>query len=62
MAVKGKWKRREEDVVIVNIYSPHTDEKKEDMWMKLEHLVYSIKVANVLCGDFNEVRMIKDRL
>ncbi|XP_071699284.1 uncharacterized protein [Rutidosis leptorrhynchoides] len=61
LAIKGHWKGCEEECVIVNVYGPHNDEKKRDIWASLENIMEYEDVAWVLCGDFNEVRNIDER-
>ncbi|XP_071695516.1 uncharacterized protein [Rutidosis leptorrhynchoides] len=45
-----------EEIVVVNVYRPHTDEKKRKFWADLNALLQFNDVAWVLCGDYNEVR------
>ncbi|XP_071729226.1 uncharacterized protein [Rutidosis leptorrhynchoides] len=61
IAVKGKLFRKDSDVVIVNVYGPHRDDKKKKMWDSLDALLSLKYVAWVLCGDFNEVRRVEER-
>lgn len=61
IAIRGKWNGMSNDVVVVNIYGPHSDEQKKNMWDKLVQLISSVSAAWVLCGDFNEVRVQDDR-
>ncbi|XP_071707968.1 uncharacterized protein [Rutidosis leptorrhynchoides] len=61
IAIKGKWRGRDETSFIVNIYGPHDDSNKKKMWASLENFVGQNDGAWVLCGDFNEVRNESER-
>ncbi|XP_071695632.1 uncharacterized protein [Rutidosis leptorrhynchoides] len=61
IALKGKWKGKEVDVIITNIYGPHSDSNKQKMWSSLVIFVGSFDTDWVLCGDFNEVRDESER-
>ncbi|XP_071712590.1 uncharacterized protein [Rutidosis leptorrhynchoides] len=61
IAVKGKWKGRDDDTFIVNVYGPQDDANKMKMWASLENFVGAYDAAWVLCGDFNEVREQSER-
>ncbi|XP_071739795.1 uncharacterized protein [Rutidosis leptorrhynchoides] len=52
----GKWKGRDVDSFIVNVYGPHDDANKLTVWASLENFVGEHDVAWILGGDFNEVR------
>ncbi|XP_071728542.1 uncharacterized protein [Rutidosis leptorrhynchoides] len=62
LAIRGKWCGSGHESIIVNVYGPHNDIKKQVMWNSLDNLVISIDSAWVVCGDFNEVRNQSDRL
>ncbi|XP_071718200.1 uncharacterized protein [Rutidosis leptorrhynchoides] len=61
IAVKGKWRGRDEPLIIVNVYGPHDDANKQKLWASLKNFVGQYDVAWVLCGDFNEVREESER-
>ncbi|XP_071727035.1 uncharacterized protein [Rutidosis leptorrhynchoides] len=61
IAIKGKWKGRDDESIIVNVYGPHKDTNKVKMWASLEKFVGDYDVAWILCGDFNEVREQSER-
>ncbi|XP_071718070.1 uncharacterized protein [Rutidosis leptorrhynchoides] len=61
LAIKGRWKGKERDTIVTNVYGPHKDEGKRELWESLETLM-EYKDANwVLCEDFNEVRSPSER-
>ncbi|XP_071687147.1 uncharacterized protein [Rutidosis leptorrhynchoides] len=60
IAVKGRWKHAGSELIIVNVYGPHTDEAKKKMWCELTELMNYDDAMWVLCGDFNEVRHSDD--
>ncbi|XP_071741078.1 uncharacterized protein [Rutidosis leptorrhynchoides] len=62
LAIRGKWCGSGHESIIVNVYGPHSDVKKQEMWFALDSLLRSIDSAWVVCGDFNEVRNQSDRL
>ncbi|XP_071717947.1 uncharacterized protein [Rutidosis leptorrhynchoides] len=62
IAIKGRWKTRNCDYIIVNIYGPQDDASKIRMWDSLSALLGSIDSSWLLCGDFNEVREENERL
>ncbi|XP_071718360.1 uncharacterized protein [Rutidosis leptorrhynchoides] len=62
LAVKGKWMGRDKDTIITNIYGPHNGNDKKEMWESLEKLMEYKNAEWVLCGDFNEVRVVSKRL
>ncbi|XP_071714034.1 uncharacterized protein [Rutidosis leptorrhynchoides] len=61
MAIKGKWKGRGSESILVNVYGPHSDSNKQKLWPSLLNLVGAYDTEWVLCGDFNEVRDISER-
>ncbi|XP_071699421.1 uncharacterized protein [Rutidosis leptorrhynchoides] len=61
LAIRGYWKGKSEEMAFVNIYGPHTNNKKTIMWDNLDRLVKSCNMPWVLCGDFNEVRCEDER-
>ncbi|XP_071699611.1 uncharacterized protein [Rutidosis leptorrhynchoides] len=54
LAIKGRWKDNQKDTIITNVYGPHNDVEKKEMWVKLESLMEIKETEWVLCGDFNE--------
>lgn len=60
--IKGKLKSVEGDVLVVNIYRPHVEVTKKEVWDSLSRLTESIEAVWCLCGDFNEVRNQNERL
>ncbi|XP_071705465.1 uncharacterized protein [Rutidosis leptorrhynchoides] len=48
LTVKGKWKGRDKDAIVVNVYGPHVDSGKKEF--------------GIICGDFSEVRDQFERL
>ncbi|XP_071726763.1 uncharacterized protein [Rutidosis leptorrhynchoides] len=60
LAIKGNWKGHNCETIIVNVYGPHSDDKKKEMWTSLGLMEYG-DVAWVFCGDFNEVRSMDER-
>ncbi|XP_071727402.1 uncharacterized protein [Rutidosis leptorrhynchoides] len=62
VAIRGKWCGSRHETVVANVYGPHTDSKKWEMWNTLDNVLQNIDSAWVICGDFNEVREQSDRL
>ncbi|XP_071727355.1 uncharacterized protein [Rutidosis leptorrhynchoides] len=62
IAFRGTWLGSGVESAIVNIYGPHNDKCKIEMWGALDNLLSSVDSAWVLCGDFNEVRSHSERL
>ncbi|XP_071712791.1 uncharacterized protein [Rutidosis leptorrhynchoides] len=62
IAIKGKFVGYETDVVIVNVYGPHMDEKKRRFWTELDAFLRLNNISWVVGGDFNEVRHDDERL
>ncbi|XP_071727954.1 uncharacterized protein [Rutidosis leptorrhynchoides] len=62
LAVRGNWVGSGKESIIVNIYGPHNDAGKKEMWHSLDGLLDKIDSSWLLCGDFNEVRFHSDRL
>ncbi|XP_071729355.1 uncharacterized protein [Rutidosis leptorrhynchoides] len=61
LAIRGIWSRSGIESIIVNIYVPHNDREKIEMWDLLDKLINSIDSSWLLVGDFNEVRAPTDR-
>ncbi|XP_071727550.1 uncharacterized protein [Rutidosis leptorrhynchoides] len=61
IAIKGKLSNYDSEIIIVNVYGPHSDEKKKRFWDSLNDLMSFDNAAWVLCGDFNEVRYAHER-
>ncbi|XP_071714890.1 uncharacterized protein [Rutidosis leptorrhynchoides] len=61
-AIRGNWVGSGGESIIVNIYGPHNDIGKKEMWGFLDGLMMGVDSAWVLCGDFNEVRCQSERL
>ncbi|XP_071696403.1 uncharacterized protein [Rutidosis leptorrhynchoides] len=61
IAVKGKLVGHDTDIVVVNVYGPHKEDKKKCFWDSLSNLLMFDNVAWVLCGDFNEVWRCDER-
>ncbi|XP_071704363.1 uncharacterized protein [Rutidosis leptorrhynchoides] len=61
LAIKGKWKGSDRDTIVVNVYGPHIDSGKKDLWDGLEKLMLQNDAEWVICGDF-EVRDQSERL
>ncbi|XP_071694370.1 uncharacterized protein [Rutidosis leptorrhynchoides] len=61
-AVRCKWKGYDTDTIITNVYGPHNDEGKKELWDSLEILMSYKDAGWVICGDFNEVRIESERL
>ncbi|XP_071739669.1 uncharacterized protein [Rutidosis leptorrhynchoides] len=59
--IKGTLSNYDTEIVVVNVYGPHCDEKKKKLWTELNRLLQFDNVAWVLCGDFNEVRSSAER-
>ncbi|XP_071738724.1 uncharacterized protein [Rutidosis leptorrhynchoides] len=62
IAIRGNWLGSGHESVIVNIYGPHNDAGKKELWRALDILLNDIDSPCILCGDFNEVRFQSDRL
>ncbi|XP_071713388.1 uncharacterized protein [Rutidosis leptorrhynchoides] len=62
IAIRGVWYGSGKESLIVNVYGPHNDIDKKELWSSLDNLLYGHDSPVVLCGDFNEVRVISDRL
>ncbi|XP_071690158.1 uncharacterized protein [Rutidosis leptorrhynchoides] len=61
IAIKGKLTGYDTEIMVVNVYGPHSDNKKRHFWDSLDSLLRFNNVAWILCGDFNEVRHIDER-
>ncbi|XP_071693838.1 uncharacterized protein [Rutidosis leptorrhynchoides] len=61
IAIKGKLSNFDSEIIIVNVYGPHSDEKKKRFWDSLNGLMSFDNATWVLCGDFNEVRYAHER-
>ncbi|XP_071709031.1 uncharacterized protein [Rutidosis leptorrhynchoides] len=61
IAVKGKITSYDTEIVVVNVYGPHSDNKKKRFWDSLDSLLRLNNVAWVLCGEFNDVRHLDER-
>ncbi|XP_071740483.1 uncharacterized protein [Rutidosis leptorrhynchoides] len=61
IAVKGRWKGRDVESIIVNVYGPHKDTNKLKLWASLGNFVGNHDVVWFLGGDFNEVRDVSGR-
>ncbi|GJY73440.1 RNA-directed DNA polymerase, eukaryota [Tanacetum coccineum] len=59
--VRGKWLKRDIDLLIVAIYAPHDPRDKRMVWDYLSHVINQWKGSVVIMGDFNEVRFKSDR-
>ncbi|XP_071694379.1 uncharacterized protein [Rutidosis leptorrhynchoides] len=62
IAIRGHWVISGQESIIVNVYGPHDDARKKQMWGQLNSIMRDVDTAWVLCGDFNEVRESSDRL
>ncbi|XP_071707936.1 uncharacterized protein [Rutidosis leptorrhynchoides] len=62
IAIKGTWAGYNSDIVIVNVYGPHSHQKKIKFWAELTNLINYINVPHIIFGDFNEVRSKSERL
>ncbi|XP_071708593.1 uncharacterized protein [Rutidosis leptorrhynchoides] len=62
LAIRGNWVGSGNESIIVNVYGPHNDVSKKEMWSSLNQLLDTTDSSWVLCGDFNEVRYQSDRL
>ncbi|XP_071689021.1 uncharacterized protein [Rutidosis leptorrhynchoides] len=60
IAILGVWIGSGAESLIVNIYGPHNDKDKKEMWCCLDKLLSDVDYPCVLCGDFNEVRIHSD--
>ncbi|XP_071740624.1 uncharacterized protein [Rutidosis leptorrhynchoides] len=61
IVIKGKWKDAGTELIIVNVYGPHTDVAKKKMWEDLSDVMNYDKAMWVLLGNFNEVRSELER-
>ncbi|XP_071704284.1 uncharacterized protein [Rutidosis leptorrhynchoides] len=61
IAIKGKLSNYDSEIVIVNVYGPHSDVKKKRFWNSLSELMSYDNAAWVLCGDFNYLRHAYER-
>ncbi|XP_071740585.1 uncharacterized protein [Rutidosis leptorrhynchoides] len=61
LAIKGMWKGKSKQSVIVNVYGPHKDKDKKVFWPSLESIMTLSDVEWVIGGDFNEVRTEDER-
>ncbi|XP_071698925.1 uncharacterized protein [Rutidosis leptorrhynchoides] len=59
--VKGKWTNIEDDMYLVNIYSPLSLGDKQVLWNRLSNFMNDNVGAYIFMGDFNEVRCEDDR-
>ncbi|XP_071694772.1 uncharacterized protein [Rutidosis leptorrhynchoides] len=62
MAISGTWVGSGNGSMIVNVYGPHNDRDKKELWASLDNLLSGNDLPCVICGDFNEVRFSSDRL
>ncbi|XP_071686824.1 uncharacterized protein [Rutidosis leptorrhynchoides] len=62
IAIRGVWIGSGVESLIVNIYGPHSDRDKKEMWLDLDKLLQGVDYPCVLCGDFNEVRLPSELL
>ncbi|XP_071704929.1 uncharacterized protein [Rutidosis leptorrhynchoides] len=62
LAIKGKWVGYDSDIFFINVYGPHSHQKKLRFWSELNKLIESIDVPHIIFGDFNEVRSNSERL
>ncbi|XP_071695540.1 uncharacterized protein [Rutidosis leptorrhynchoides] len=60
VGVRGKWIGNDSIIIVLNVYRPHDDIKKQKLWDCLGKLIDNNE-AWVLCGDFNEVRGPSER-
>ncbi|XP_071730314.1 uncharacterized protein [Rutidosis leptorrhynchoides] len=56
IAIKGKWKGKDNESIIVNVYGPHNDNDKSIFFDSLDVLLNVSNVDWIIGGDFNEVR------
>ncbi|XP_071739187.1 uncharacterized protein [Rutidosis leptorrhynchoides] len=61
LAIKGIWKGKTKESIIVNVYGPHKDSLRKKFWDDLEHLMNYKDAEWVIGGDFNEVRCEEER-
>ncbi|XP_071687140.1 uncharacterized protein [Rutidosis leptorrhynchoides] len=61
IAIKGNWKCAGTELIIVNVYGPHTDDLKKKMWDDLRDVMSYDNAMWVILGDFNEVRSKSER-
>ncbi|XP_071704434.1 uncharacterized protein [Rutidosis leptorrhynchoides] len=54
LAIKGKLKGLSNDLIVVNVYGPHEDEKKRNFLESLDNLMKFNNDDWILCGNFNE--------
>ncbi|XP_071727583.1 uncharacterized protein [Rutidosis leptorrhynchoides] len=62
LAIRGSLVGYDSEIVTANIYGPHNDEKKKRFWCSLGDLLQMTNVEWILCGDFNELRNVGERL
>ncbi|XP_071712700.1 uncharacterized protein [Rutidosis leptorrhynchoides] len=61
LAIKGTWKGKFKQSIIVNVYGLHKDKEKKLFWDSLEDLMNYSDAEWVIGGDFNEVRTDDER-
>ncbi|XP_071705256.1 uncharacterized protein [Rutidosis leptorrhynchoides] len=61
IAIKGFWKDVGTEIILVNIYGPHSDSEKRKMWNDLNDILKYDGAMWALFGDFNEVRYSSER-
>ncbi|XP_071740634.1 uncharacterized protein [Rutidosis leptorrhynchoides] len=61
LAIKGSWRGKDRQCIIVNVYGPHKDRDKKKFWDSLDQIMNIGGVDWVIGGDFNEVRAPEER-
>ncbi|XP_071728216.1 uncharacterized protein [Rutidosis leptorrhynchoides] len=61
IGIRGVWKDSGECFNVLNVYGPHDDVKKQQLWDSLSRLLQVGNEAWVICGDLNEVRDHSER-
>ncbi|XP_071727135.1 uncharacterized protein [Rutidosis leptorrhynchoides] len=61
IGIRGSWKSNGVILNVLNVYGPHDDSKKQQLWDMLLKTVVNEEETWVVCGDFNEVRCESER-
>ncbi|KAL4581161.1 hypothetical protein LXL04_017370 [Taraxacum kok-saghyz] len=62
VTIIGKWKDLNQDMGVINVYAPHDDQGKQDLWNWISNLISNESERMwIVCGDFNEVRCPEER-
>ncbi|KAD3640900.1 hypothetical protein E3N88_30123 [Mikania micrantha] len=61
IVISGEWIGVDEIVNMVNVYAPHGDTERRQLWQELLHIKNSNVGSWIFMGDFNTIRIPSDR-